>query len=408
MSKSNRSGIGARVVCTTPDSRRQIDEVRERRFLLSQNDLRVHFGLGAATAATIEVQWPSGVMDKMEALQGQPDHHRCRRQGADAPDSDGRQPLNARSPAVAVRTTLSRLLPCDPANYCIEPMKTSTLLRTYIEAPELLMIPGVPDALGARLAEQAGFKAVFLSGYAASASLLGAPDVGLLTMTEMAECARRIADAVRIPLFADGDNGHGNVNNVMRTMREFERAGIAAIFFEDQVSPKRCGHMYGKQVIPAGEMVARIRAAVDTRIDGDLLIMARTDSLGINGIDDAIERMHRYLEAGADLSFVEAPTSVEQMQRITREISAPNMANVVAGGKTPILTAQELQDLGFAFQRIRPCSPMRWRDRCSVRWRICRMPVQLQVWPKTMEFEEFNAIVGLGELRRRESEFYAE
>ncbi len=287
-------------------------------------------------------------------------------------------------------------------------MKTSTLLRTYIEAPELLMIPGVPDALGARLAEQAGFKAVFLSGYAASASLLGAPDVGLLTMTEMAECARRIADAVRIPLFADGDNGHGNVNNVVRTMRQFERAGIAAIFFEDQVSPKRCGHMSGKQVIPAGEMVARIRAAVDARIDRDLLIMARTDSLGINGIDDAIERMHRYLEAGADLSFVEAPTSVEQMQRITREISAPNMANVVAGGKTPILTAQELQDLGFAFAAyptMLTYAMARSMQRALTHLQNARTTAGLA---ETMEFEEFNAIVGLGELRRRESEFYAE
>ncbi|MBV8551939.1 MAG: oxaloacetate decarboxylase [Acidobacteriaceae bacterium] len=285
-------------------------------------------------------------------------------------------------------------------------MKTTTLLRKYVEAPEILMIPGVPDALGARLAEQAGFKAVFLSGYAATASLLGARDVELLTMTEMAECARRIVDAVEIPVFADGDNGHGNATNVMRTMRQFESAGVAAIFFEDQVSPKRCGHMSGKQVIPADEMVAKIKAAVDARIDRDLLIMARTDALGINGIDDAIERMHRYLEAGAELSFVEAPTSIEQMQRITREIPAPNMANILAGGKTPILTAQELQDLGFsiaAYPTMLTYAMARSMQRALAHLQSAGTTAGLA---ETMEFEEFNAIIGLNELRRKETEFY--
>lgn len=286
-------------------------------------------------------------------------------------------------------------------------MKTTTLLRKYVDAPEIVMIPGVPDALGARLAEQAGFKAVFLSGYAASASLLGAPDVGLLTMTEMAEYARRIVDAVRIPVFADGDNGHGNATNVMRTMRQFERAGVAAIFFEDQVSPKRCGHMSGKQVIPTNEMVAKIKAAVDARVDPDLLIMARTDAVGINGIDDAIERMHRYLEAGANLSFVEAPTSVEEMRRITREIPAPNMANVLAGGKTPILTAQELQDLGFsiaAYPTLLTYAMARSMQRALAHLQSTGTTAGLA---ETMKFEEFNAIIGLNELRHKETELYA-
>jgi 2,3-dimethylmalate lyase len=286
-------------------------------------------------------------------------------------------------------------------------MKTTTLLRKYVDAPEIVMIPGVPDALGARPAEQAGFKAVFLSGYAASASLLGAPDVGLLTMTEMAEYARRIVDAVRIPVFADGDNGHGNATNVMRTMRQFERAGVAAIFFEDQVSPKRCGHMSGKQVIPTNEMVAKIKAAVDARVDPDLLIMARTDAVGINGIDDAIERMHRYLEAGANLSFVEAPTSVEEMRRITREIPAPNMANVLAGGKTPILTAQELQDLGFsiaAYPTLLTYAMARSMQRALAHLQSTGTTAGLA---ETMKFEEFNAIIGLNELRHKETELYA-
>ncbi len=210
-------------------------------------------------------------------------------------------------------------------------VKNTTRFKQLLAGPDILIIPGVGDALGAKLAEKAGFKAVFLSGYSASAALLGAPDVGLLTLTEMVECARRIAGAVEIPVFADGDNGHGNPTNVTRTMKEFERAGVSAIFFEDQVTPKRCGHMSGKQVVPVGEMVSKIRAAVDARVDSDLSIMARTDALAVNGMDDAIERMQRYLEAGADLSFVESPKSIDEMRRITQAIDAPNMANMVPG-----------------------------------------------------------------------------
>jgi 2,3-dimethylmalate lyase len=286
-------------------------------------------------------------------------------------------------------------------------MKTTTRLRQYVEAPEITMIPGVADALGARLAETAGFKAVFLSGYAASASLLGAPDVGLLTMTEMAECARRIAGAVGLPVFADGDNGHGNATNVMRTMRQFEGAGVAAIFFEDQVSPKRCGHMSGKQVIPADEMAAKIKGAVDARVDPDLLIMARTDALGVNGIEDAIERMHRYLEAGADLSFVESPASIEQMRRITREIPAPNMANMLPGGKTPILTAHELQEIGFsiaAYPTLLTYAMACAAQRALAHLQSAGSPAGFS---DTMMFEEFNRLIGLEELRRRETELYA-
>ena len=269
------------------------------------------------------------------------------------------------------------------------------------------MIPGVPDALGARLAERAGFRAVFLSGYAASASLLGAPDVGLLTMTEMVEFARRVVDAVEVPVFADGDNGHGNATNVMRTMRQFERAGVAAIFFEDQVSPKRCGHLSGKQVIPADEMVAKIKAAVDARVDRDLMIMARTDALGVHGIDDAIERMHRYLEAGADLSFVESPVSVEQMQRITREIPAPNMANMLSGGRTPILTARELQDLGFALAAYPTMLTYVMARAAERALEHLRDHESLAGLTDAMEFDEFNQVIGLEELRRKETALYS-
>ncbi|HUI78950.1 MAG TPA: oxaloacetate decarboxylase [Bryobacteraceae bacterium] len=286
-------------------------------------------------------------------------------------------------------------------------MKKTTLFRQLVDAPEIVMIPGVGDALGAKLVETAGFPAVFLSGYAASAALLGAPDVGLLTMTEMAECAARIADAVEIPVFADGDNGHGNATNVIRTMKQFEKAGVAAIFFEDQVTPKRCGHMSGKQIIPCEEMIAKIRAAVDTRIDGDLLIMARTDALAVNGLDDAIERMHRYLEAGADMSFVESPESVEQMRRITREIAAPNMANMVPGGKSPLLTATDLEEVGFAvvaYPTLLTYTMVRAAERALEH---LRSNGTTSGFPDMVNFGEFNRLIGLDEVRKKESELYA-
>jgi 2-methylisocitrate lyase-like PEP mutase family enzyme len=285
-------------------------------------------------------------------------------------------------------------------------MRHTTYFKRLVYGPEIVMIPGVGDALSARLAQRAGFKAIFLSGYAASASLLGAPDVGLLSMTEMAECAQRIVDAVDIPLFADGDNGHGNATNVVRTMKRFEKAGVAAIFFEDQVLPKRCGHMSGKQLIPAEEMAAKIRAAVDTRVDRDLLIMARTDALSVSGIDDAIERMHRYLEAGADLSFVESPETVEQMQRITREISAPNMANMVPGGRTPILSAKELEAMGFAiaaYPTLLTYAMARAGERALAHLRSSETVAGFE---DMMNFDEFNRLIGLDEVRANESRYY--
>lgn len=285
-------------------------------------------------------------------------------------------------------------------------MKKTTLFKSYVESPEIVLIPGVGDALSARLVEKAGFKAVFLSGYAASASLLGAPDVGLLTMTEMTDCARRIADAVDLPLFADGDNGHGNATNVMRTMRQFEKAGVAAIFFEDQVSPKRCGHMSGKQVIPAEEMSAKIRAAVDARVDADLLIMARTDALSINGIEDALDRMHRYLEAGADMSFVESPGSIEEMRRITREIAAPNMANMVAGGKTPLLSAKELEQLGFSIAAYPVLTTYAMAYAAERALEHLHSRQTIAGLDDTLDFGAFNKLIGLEELRAKESLLY--
>jgi 2,3-dimethylmalate lyase len=226
-------------------------------------------------------------------------------------------------------------------------MRKTTRLKELILASEILIMPGAHDSLVARIIEQAGFQAVTLGGYPATANLLGKPDVSLLSMTEMVEYTRRICGAVDLPVFTDGDTGYGNVTNVYRTVKEMERAGAAGMFIEDQVFPKRCGHMEGKQVIPAEEMVAKIKAALDARIDPDFVIMARTDALAVHGIEEAIRRGNLYRETGADLIFVEAPQTIEEMKRINREINAPTLANNVEGGKSPLLTAKKLESIGY-------------------------------------------------------------
>nr|HPM60918.1 isocitrate lyase/PEP mutase family protein [Methanoregulaceae archaeon] len=214
-------------------------------------------------------------------------------------------------------------------------MRKTTLLKNLILAPDILVIPVVHDPLCARIAEQSGLKAVFSAGYANSAAYLGKPDVSLMSLTDMVSCASRIVDAVSIPVFADGDTGYGNVTNVIRTVEQYEKAGVAGIFIEDQVFPKRCGHMDEKQVIPEKEMIAKIRAAVNTRTDPDLVIMARTDAIAVEGIEEAIHRANRYHDAGADLLFVEAPETMEQMHQLCSEVRGPTFANNLPGGKSP-------------------------------------------------------------------------
>jgi len=226
-------------------------------------------------------------------------------------------------------------------------MEKSRLFRRLASGKEILIMPVVHDALCAKIAQKAGFKIIFMGGYSNSASLLGKPDVNLLTLTEMADCASRIVDAVDIPVFADGDTGHGNVTNVARTVRLFEKAGVAGIFIEDQAAPKRCGHMSGKKVIPAHEMVGKIKAALDARKDPDFVVMARTDAIAVHGIDDAIHRAKLYEKAGADMISVDAVETVEQMRRITGEIEIPKMVSVIHGGKTPILSAEEFKKIGY-------------------------------------------------------------
>lgn len=285
-------------------------------------------------------------------------------------------------------------------------MKKTSLLKQYIYDDEILVMPGAHDALTAKIVEQAGFKAVTIGGYAASACLLGQPDLSLLTLTEMVDCVRRVADAVDIPVFTDGDTGHGGVLNVRRTVTEMERAGVAGLFIEDQVFPKRCGHMDGKDVIECEQMLAKIKAAVDARSDRDFIIMARTDALAIHGLQEAIERGNRYREAGADLIFVEAPRSIEEMRAITRGVQAPTLANNIEGGKSPILPADELQAIGYSVVVF----PV------AATYAVTKVVVDLMAEIKStgtsagfrdrmFSFEQFNKFIGLAEMLKTERGF---
>src|SRR6185312_12717200 len=223
-------------------------------------------------------------------------------------------------------------------------------LRELLASPAPVVAPGAYDALSARLIEQAGFHVVYMTGFGTTASLIGRPDVGLLTGSEMVDNARRIAAAVDVPVIADADTGYGNTINVLRTVQLYEQAGVAGIHLEDQVMPKKCGHMTGKVVIPAAEMVGKVRAAVEARQDPDFLIIARTDAAAVHGLNEAIDRGRAYAEAGADALFVEAPTSEEDIARVAAELRgvAPLVFNWAEGGRTPLLPVERIAELGFS------------------------------------------------------------
>lgn len=228
-------------------------------------------------------------------------------------------------------------------------MRVTTRLRELLAGPDLVVAPGAYDALSARLIAQAGFPAVYMTGFGTAASVLGQPDVGLLTMSEMVSRAAALAAVVGdLPLIADADTGYGNPINVRRTIREYERAGVAAVHIEDQVWPKKCGHMEGKQVIPLNEMVQKIHAAVDARQDPDFVIIARTDANAVNGFEDALQRGQAYHEAGADVVFIEAPRSVAELKAIAQTFpNVPLLYNWAESGKTPLLSLDEIQALGY-------------------------------------------------------------
>ncbi|HUF40736.1 MAG TPA: oxaloacetate decarboxylase [Verrucomicrobiae bacterium] len=226
-------------------------------------------------------------------------------------------------------------------------MNSRQTLKTLLLRNKLLVAPGCFDGLSARLVEEAGFEAAYLSGGAVARSM-GLPDIGLVTMSEAIERAVQAASTIKIPIIADADTGYGNAVNLVRTVREFERAGVAAIHIEDQITPKRCGHLEGKEVVPLAEIEQKIAAALATRTDPDFCIIARTDARAVNGMDDAIARAQAFAKLGVDAIFVEAPQSEEELEEIPRRLpGVPLLVNVFKGGKTPMLPMERLEKMGY-------------------------------------------------------------
>ncbi len=221
-------------------------------------------------------------------------------------------------------------------------------LHELVERKQGLVVPGAYDCVSARLVERAGFHAVYMTGYGTSASRLGLPDLGFAGLAEMADHARNMASAVSIPLVADADTGYGNALNVRRTVRMYETAGVAALHLEDQMLPKRCGHLAGKQVVPLEEFAQKIRAAVEARTDPDLLVIARTDAVAVTGFDDALRRGEAAVQAGADILFVEAPTSEQQIETVAKTFDTPLLFNYAPGGRSPLLPFKRLRELEYA------------------------------------------------------------
>ncbi|MDR3591146.1 MAG: isocitrate lyase/PEP mutase family protein [Negativicutes bacterium] len=282
----------------------------------------------------------------------------------------------------------------------------TTRLRELLARKEILVAPGAHDALAAKIVAKAGFEAVYFTGYGQAASHLGGPDVGLLTMTEMVMRARNFAAAVDIPVIADADTGFGNAVNTMRTVREYEAAGVAAVQIEDQVAPKKCGHMTGRQVVPLDEMVGKIRAAVAARQDPDLVIIARTDARTTLGIDEALRRGRAFAEAGADVLFIESPESVDEMRLITSSFQIPVLANMVEGGRTPMYTAAELQELGYELV-IFPTSSTYITAMAvtKVMQELKRSGTTRGMMGDMIPFEQFNELVGLPGVREIEGSY---
>lgn len=279
-------------------------------------------------------------------------------------------------------------------------------LRALLESGDTVQAPGVYDALGARIVEAAGFPAVYMTGYGSSAALLGRPDVGLLSAAEMVDNARRIAEAVDVPVIADADTGYGNALNVRRTVQSYERAGVAGIHIEDQVMPKKCGHMEGKQVVPMEEMVQKLRAAVDARRDPDFVLIARTDARAVLGFDEAIRRGHAYFEAGADVLFVEAPQSMEEIETIARTFERPLLFNFADSGKSPLPPIEQLHSLGFRLV-IYPVSTLfaATKAMMEVVSEIRRTGTTHAYQDRMMQFPDFNRFIGLPEALEMEEKY---
>ncbi|HVY71913.1 MAG TPA: oxaloacetate decarboxylase [Verrucomicrobiae bacterium] len=280
----------------------------------------------------------------------------------------------------------------------MKPANGPRRLRELIARPGILPSLCAHDVFTALIIEQAGFEVVFLGGFGTSASMLGLPDLNLLTMTEMADAVRRTSARLKIPVIADGDTGHGDLHNVQRTVEMFEAAGAAGMLLEDQVMPKRCGHFADKRVIPADEMVWKIKAAVAARGNPDFVIIARTDARAMNGLDDAIDRANRCADAGADVVFIEAPQSVGELEQIAKRVTRPTLANMLTGGVTPILSVGELGELGYKFavcpiESLLVCAKA-MRELCETLKTTGRVD---QLATQAMTFNEMKELLGVRE-----------
>jgi methylisocitrate lyase len=277
-------------------------------------------------------------------------------------------------------------------------MHNAEQIRLLLREKGVLVMPGVYDALSAKLAARAGFEVIFITGYSLSATLLGEPDFGILTQTEMLAVAQRICSVVSVPVIVDADTGYGNAINVVRTVKELMRAGTAGMFLEDQVWPKRCGHMKGKQVIPLEEQLKKLKAAIDAREGGDLYIVARTDARQALGLKEAIVRGLAFKEAGADAVFIEAPVSKEEMREISRNVPGPLVANMIERGATPLMVPEELKELGFQLI-VWPLGPLYASAKAlqEIYATLRAHGTTENVLDRLVSFDEFHSIVGLEE-----------
>jgi len=277
-------------------------------------------------------------------------------------------------------------------------MEKAEMIRRSLKKIGQLVMPGVYDALSARIATQTGFEVIFISGYSLAATMLGEPDFGILTQTEMLSAAQRICSVTDLPVIVDADTGYGNAINVIRTVDELIRIGAAGMFLEDQVWPKRCGHMKGKQVIPLEEQLKKLQAAIDAKRNRDFFIVARTDARQALGLNEAITRGIAFKKAGADAVFIEAPETKEEMLEIARWVPGPLVANMLERGVTPLMGPQELRDLGFDLV-VWPLAPLYSvaKSLNEVYTTLRRDGTTVDILDRLMPFDEFNRIVGLEE-----------
>jgi methylisocitrate lyase len=288
-------------------------------------------------------------------------------------------------------------------------MSAAKKLRELLARPEIIVIPGVYDCLGAKLAEQAGFTVVATSGFGIAASTLGVPDYGLITATEMLSSVGRIAQAINIPLIADLDTGYGNALNVIRTIKDAVQLGLAGVLLEDQEWPKKCGHFEGKRVIPLAEHAGKIRAAVAARGESDLVIIARTDARAPLGLEEAIARGQAYIAAGADVLFVEAPQSVAELKAIANAFpDVPLVANIVEGGKTPEVATAQLQQLGFKIVFFPLTSLLAVTQSMSACFRHLKEQGTTANFPNLVNFQDFQQLIGVPQYLQLEQQFAAD